>query len=550
MKPVASVIVPTRARPHYLDVALASILPQARAAGAEVLVVDDGPDAATRAVAARHGARYLAHERSLGPNAARNTGLDHARGELLVYVDDDIEAHPGWLEALLAAHGRAGDEVGVLTGPIRARFEDHPFRGCPREGPPITTQDFGPDDRDDVPHGWGANMAVRRAGLARAGRFDAAVEQYGEEEEWQARLREAGGRIAYVAAAGVDHRRAGDDARLRSLARAAYRRGRPSRRYDVMKGTAPTLARELRVLAGSVLHAVRFACPHGLVMAAHSLGRVRAAIDNAPPPAVPGVDDFLSGRSGTVGGRRGKLRRAADLFADLEAAGRVRALDRAARSRPPRRRVLVTGVQRPGRLMGAARAELERSRHEVALRVVALGEGGKFAHLNRTLAEHDPAGSDWLLVLDDDVVLPRGFLDRFLLCAERAGLRIAQPAHRVHSHAGWPVTRRRPGGAVRLTRFVEIGPVTAFHRDVFAALLPFPDLQMGWGLDAHWGAVAREQGWRCGVVDATPVLHTVPVASDYDRTPAVEEARAFLRDRPYVTRDEATWSRRVRLSGA
>ena len=153
-------------------------------------------------------------------------------------------------------------------------------------------------------------------------------------------------------------------------------------------------------------------------------------------------------------------------------------------------------------------------------------------------------------MLDDDVVLPRGFLDRFLLCAERAGLRIAQPAHRVHSHAGWPVTRRRPGGAVRLTRFVEIGPVTAFHRDVFAALLPFPDLQMGWGLDAHWGAVAREQGWRCGVVDATPVLHTVPVASDYDRTPAVEEARAFLRDRPYVTRDEATWSRRVRLSGA
>ena len=61
---------------------------------------------------------------------------------------------------------------------------------------------------------------------------------------------------------------------------------------------------------------------------------------------------------------------------------------------------------------------------------------------------------------------------------------------------------------------------------------------MGWGLDAHWSAVARERGWRIGVVDATPIGHTIrPAAADYPRETAVAEARRFLAGRPYVTRD-------------
>ena len=55
----AAVAIPTQRRAPYLEVALASIVPQAHAAGAEVLVVDDGPDEATRGAAERHGARYL-----------------------------------------------------------------------------------------------------------------------------------------------------------------------------------------------------------------------------------------------------------------------------------------------------------------------------------------------------------------------------------------------------------------------------------------------------------------------------------------------------------
>jgi len=553
----ASIIVPTRERAGYLDVALASIAPQAAAAEAEVLVVDDGPSAATRETARRHGARYLAHELSRGLNAARNTGIDAARSDLLVFVDDDVAVWPGWLAALLDADRAADSDVGVLTGPIHARLEDHRLRCCGREGPPITSQDHGPHDRD-VEHAWGANMTVRRAALERAGRFDEARELYGDEQEWQQRLHATGGRIRYVAAAALDHRRAGDDARLRSLAAAAYRRGQSSRRFDSLKGAAPSLAREGRVLAGCAAHVVRFRCLNGVVLSAHSLGRLRAALaqparsaatsagQTPPGTSVPPDDDFLSGTSGTVRGPRRLAARAADVLLDVEAAARTRRLDSAARERPPRRKVLVLGVERPGRLMDAIRVELHRTRHEITMRTIEMGAGGKFEHLNALLQAHPPRGYDWLIVVDDDVVLPRGFLDRFLHAAEAAGLVLAQPAHRAHSHAAWQVTRRRSGGAVRESHFfVEIGPLTAFADSAFPTLLPFPRLAMGWGLDVHWGALARTHGWRAGIVDATPILHTTPAGGGYDRTAAICEARTFLHDRPYVTRAEASWSRRL-----
>ena len=533
----AAVVIPTQRRAPYLEVALASIVPQAHAAGAEVLVVDDGPDEATRAAAERHGARYLPHAAPRGLNAARNTALQATDARLVCFVDDDVEVRPGWLDALLAAATACPDEVAVLTGPIHARFEGHRFRTCGREGPPITFLDLGPADRD-CDHAWGANMAVRRSAIERAGTFDEARELYGDEQEWQARVKAAGGRIRYVAGAALDHRRAGDDARLRSLCRAAYRRGLASRRFDVFKGTAPSAASELRVLAGCLLHGPRRGCMNGPVLAAHSLGRLRAAL--ATPTGASPAEDFLSGTSGTVGGKRGALLRARDAWLDVREAPRRARLRRAARREPPRRRVLAVGIERPGSLMDAARTELVRSRHAVDVVTGPQGERGKFENLNALLAAHPPAAYDWLLVIDDDVALPRGFLDAFLCAAERAGLKLAQPAHRLHSHAAWPVTRRHPGATARETTFVEIGPVTAFHRDCLDVLLPFPEsLPMGWGLDVHWAAVAAEHGWPIGIVDATPIGHTQrPAGSGYARDAAEAQARAFLADRPYVRRDE------------
>jgi hypothetical protein len=62
---------------------------------------------------------------------------------------------------------------------------------------------------------------------------------------------------------------------------------------------------------------------------------------------------------------------------------------------------------------------------------------------------------------------------------------------------------------------------------------------MGWGLDAHWSALLEAHVLRLGIVDATPMRHTRPVAAAYPREAAIAEARRFLAGRPYVPRDEA-----------
>jgi glycosyltransferase involved in cell wall biosynthesis len=274
--PTASIIVPTRDRPDYLEVTLASVAPQAEAEGAEVIVVDDGDGAASRAAAERHRVRYFAHPEPRGPNAARNTGIDAAGSELIVLVDDDVDAPAGWLAALLGA-ARDDPEADVFGGPIHVRLEGVTFRACGREGPPVTFLDLGAADRD-AQFVWSANMVIRRRALERVGPFDASLAIYGDEEEWQRRHLAAGGRTRYVAAAGLTHRRAPRDARLSALSKAAYHRGRNSRRFDGLKRTAPPVGGEVRTFAGCLVHAARYRCENGLVMAAHSAGRLREAL--------------------------------------------------------------------------------------------------------------------------------------------------------------------------------------------------------------------------------------------------------------------------------
>jgi GT2 family glycosyltransferase len=537
MAPSLSIVVPTRGRPRYLAVTLASIVPQATARGAEVVVVCDGPQPESRAVAERAGARVVELESPRGANAARNAGVAAGDAPLVALVDDDIAAAPGWLDAYLRAAEQLPD-VDVFGGPIRPRLEGPAPRSCGRHGPPYTFLDFGGADRD-VDYVWSANMMVRRRALDRFGAFDEALDGSGEEEEWQDRVRAPGGRVRYVAAAAVDHRRAGSDARLRALARTAWGRGRASRRYTVTKGPAPTLAAEARVLVACLAHSARRRCPMGLALAAHSAGRLREALR---PAARAPADAFLSGRSGHVAGRRAAARRAGDRGLDAldTLTTRRRALARAAADGPTQSvlALILARADAPN-TAAASRAELLRSRHRVHVEVADAKDAGKFANLNELLHHHGTDGVDWLLVVDDDVVLPAGFLDAFLFLAGRYGLRLAQPAQTLASHAAWDVVRRRPLSAVRETSFVEIGPVTAFHRDTFAALLPFPPLRAGWGLDHHWAALARERGWTLGVVDAVPVRHELrPVASQYGHAAAVAEARAFLAGRPHVGREE------------
>ena len=271
-----SVVVPTRNRATYLEVALGSLTRQEGDVPHELLVVDDGSSDSTGAVAERAGARTLRLDPGRGLNAARNAGIAATSGEVVAFVDDDVWAPPGWLRAV-AEGARRHPGAAAFAGPIRARFEGPAPRGCGREAAPITTLDLGAEDIE-TDRAWGANFAVRRSAVERVGGFDEDLPIYGDEEEWLARLRRAGGTIEYLAAAGLDHRRAGDDARLRSLARAEYRRGRASRVIDRRKGMEPSVPRELRNLAGAGWHTARRACPHGLIMGAHAAGRLAEAL--------------------------------------------------------------------------------------------------------------------------------------------------------------------------------------------------------------------------------------------------------------------------------
>ncbi|MFZ0975600.1 MAG: hypothetical protein WAN22_25475 [Solirubrobacteraceae bacterium] len=189
-----------------------------------------------------------------------------------------------------------------------------------------------------------------------------------------------------------------------------------------------------------------------------------------------------------------------------------------------------------------AEQELRSAHDDVSLEVSGLAGAGKFTNLNRLLDGSTPDWCDWLLIIDDDVVLPTEFLDLFLTVAEHFRLLIVQPAHCMVSHASWRVTRRSPFAIARTTNFVEIGPVTALHRDAIPTLTPFPADGMGYGLDFEWATTARQRRWRIGVVDVTPIVHLMPAGSTYSMSRAAADARRDLYEPPRTAVTFRRWT--------
>ena len=98
------------------------------------------------------------------------------------------------------------------------------------------------------------------------------------------------------------------------LSRAAYGRGRNSRRYDARKGVAPPVAAELRTLAGCVWHIFRRRCGNGIVLSALTLGRLREALRPAEGPgqhARPGLPERALGDARAARAARGAAARRA-----------------------------------------------------------------------------------------------------------------------------------------------------------------------------------------------------------------------------------------------
>ncbi len=108
-EPGLSIVVPTRNREQRLQATVSAILrqtyPEERR---ELIVVDDGSTGDTARLVRALGEAGVTYVRQphLGAAAARNTGAARAAGDLLVFVDDDIELLPDAVEGMVEAHRR------------------------------------------------------------------------------------------------------------------------------------------------------------------------------------------------------------------------------------------------------------------------------------------------------------------------------------------------------------------------------------------------------------------------------------------------------------
>src|SRR5918995_457239 len=99
--PLVTVVIPCYNQAHFLSEAIESVLSQSYP-NFEVVVVDDGSTDDTSEVAGRylHVSRvHLISQKNQGLSGARNTGIGHARGEYLVFLDADDRLLPEALEA-------------------------------------------------------------------------------------------------------------------------------------------------------------------------------------------------------------------------------------------------------------------------------------------------------------------------------------------------------------------------------------------------------------------------------------------------------------------
>jgi peptidoglycan/xylan/chitin deacetylase (PgdA/CDA1 family) len=198
-----SVVVPALNEEELLPLCLDSLKRQTFGGGLEVIVVDNNSDDRTAGVAREMGARVV-FEPHRGITWARQKGLQAARGEIIACVDADSRVEPDWLERIWNSLARDPGSVAV-SGMVR--FEKgRSWRGNLHRWSTSLTL-FG--DRAlrliFAKQGtlWGANFAVRRSALLKAGGFNREIRFYGEDTELSLRLRRLG-RIAFDKKSVVD----------------------------------------------------------------------------------------------------------------------------------------------------------------------------------------------------------------------------------------------------------------------------------------------------------------------------------------------------------
>jgi hypothetical protein len=202
-----AVVIPTLRRPESLDRTLRSLALQQGVAALieQVVVVDNSPEGSARQVAEGWGAALpvvFVHEPHPGVATARNAGLAVVTAPYVAFLDDDEEAPPHWLGALLATH--KAFEADVTFGPWRGQAA-----GAPKWKRPYLDAFFsriGPDASGltGERYGCGNSMMTRATTLAGPRPFDPAYDEVGGEDDrlYQA-LDRKGARFAWAAEAWV-----------------------------------------------------------------------------------------------------------------------------------------------------------------------------------------------------------------------------------------------------------------------------------------------------------------------------------------------------------
>ncbi len=125
-----SVIVPTFNRADFLHRALRSLLHQSLdATDYEIIVVDNNSTDDTARVVKRmtgeHAAiRYIV-EPEQGVSHAKNAGLEAARGSIVAYLDDDVQATTHWLRTIADSFEHVRPTPHVVGGPAVPLFVGH-----------------------------------------------------------------------------------------------------------------------------------------------------------------------------------------------------------------------------------------------------------------------------------------------------------------------------------------------------------------------------------------------------------------------------------------
>ena len=254
---IATVAICTRNRSRALERTLRSLAAAAvpPSLSWEVLVVDNSSADETPRVIANASDALLVRavdERQIGLSHARNAAIREARGDYIVWIDDDVLVDAQWLRAYHDAF-RARPEIAFFGGPIVPTFEGSPPAwlrlALPRVDNAYAARDLGAAPvaltRDTLP--FGANFAVR-SDVQRRYPFDPALGRRGTAlsagEEWavlEAML--AGGESGqWVPGARVEHVISAERQSVRYL-----------RRYYVENGMSLALTRRApgeRVLFG------------------------------------------------------------------------------------------------------------------------------------------------------------------------------------------------------------------------------------------------------------------------------------------------------------